>query len=178
MEPEFTSIETFISELTSVLSQKNVCLVLRAIPGSGKSYVTKQLKETLGNKYSVVSVSADDYFVDPATGVYKFDIEKIGNAHGHSRYCFDKAQETKTNVVIVDNTNLKSRDWKYYKNVSVEKGYAVYVLNVVCDAQVAFKRQTHGVPASTHEAMANLFNIGLKTPSNDENVTTRNIKNG
>lgn len=178
MEPEFTSLEDISSELIEMLAHKNVCLVLRAIPGSGKSYVTNHIKQSLLNKFSVVSASADDYFIDKSTGQYVFDIEKIGNAHGHSRYAFEKALEQQTNVIIVDNTNLKSRDWRHYKLTAIENGYMVVVLNIVCDQQTAFKRQTHGVPLSTHEAMSKKFDIGLYTPSNDPEVTTRNIKNG
>jgi predicted kinase len=92
--------------------------MLRGVQGSGKTTLAKALVkhcESLG--YSTVICSADDFFTD-AKGNYKFDGARINEAHTWCQARFDAAVSAKTDIVIVDNTNLKSEHMDNYKDRS------------------------------------------------------------
>lgn len=54
-------------------------VLMSGIPGSGKSTYVKQLQQKLGY-YDVVVCSADHFFM--VNGEYRFDVTKLGDAHG------------------------------------------------------------------------------------------------
>ena len=79
-------------------------LIIRGLPGSGKSTIARQLEETYPGS---VSCSADQFFLHPETGEYQFEGSQLGEAH---KWCQSKAEEAcraRVNIVIVDNTNVK-----------------------------------------------------------------------
>ena len=58
-------------------------IVLRGLPGSGKSTLCRKIVETYSknSKIDVVVCAGDEFFTDPITGEYKFDPEKLELAH-------------------------------------------------------------------------------------------------
>lgn len=129
-------------------------IIMRAIPGSGKSTFAKQLaKEVDKAGGSAKIVSADDYFYNLGEGKYKFDVTKIGDAHAGCMRAFIEALQTDVNVVIVDNTNLGIPEISPYRLVAAAYGYPVEVKQVEEDVDVAASRNQHGVPADAIERM-------------------------
>ena len=97
-------------------------IILRGIPGSGKSSITKSIIKAFCPPYRFTKHSADDYFIrynkKQQKKVYKFIPNRIGQAHKASLNGFQKAIYRKNlDLIIVDNTNIKQ--WEYQKYLSL-----------------------------------------------------------
>lgn len=126
------------------------CIILRGLPGSGKSEIADFMKAM----NDVIVCSADHHFVGP-DGVYRFDRTQLREAHNR---CFSKFQdvcrENKFNIVL-DNTNTTTDEWHRYKVCAESYGYMVHVLEVkthLTDEDL-HKRNKHGVPLETIKRM-------------------------
>ena len=121
-------------------------IILRGVPGSGKSTQTKKYPDAY-------IVSADHYFMDDK-GVYRFDMAKIGAAHGQCKGRFEAALKALKPLIIVDNTNTTVKELKFYVEAAKTAGYEVEIVRIDCDPEVAAKRNVHGVPKSSIFKMA------------------------
>ena len=54
----------------------------------------------------------------------------------------------KTSIVVVDNTNTELWQISPYQCLAVNFGYEFEVHTVLCDPEVALRRNVHGVPSS------------------------------
>jgi len=131
-------------------------VILSGLPGSGKSTYTAKLKSlALSNRQDYVVCSADHFFEDEE-GNYNFDPSKIGEAHGACyRKFIEAVQTTRTYgaLIVVDNTNLSSWEISPYMAGANAYSFDVKVVKVRCDPELAFKRQTHGVPRKSFDNM-------------------------
>lgn len=156
---------------------KKYCYVLRGIPGSGKSTRAKEIKDSheVDGK-QVVTCSADDYFMQPIDGdpnkgwVYKYDSSKIAHAHYECRRKASHAMRDGVDVVIIDNTNVRSREMYPYVEMAVIYGYEVELVEpqtpwwhsvkpllkgnksekaIKPHCKVFFEKNTHDVPEHT-----------------------------
>jgi tRNA uridine 5-carbamoylmethylation protein Kti12 len=133
-------------------------IALRALPGSGKSTFAKQLIEQLDAEGKSVEVfSSDDYFVELGEGEYKFDFTHLPLAHGQCFRKFIEALQKGVDVVIVDNTNLSAWEISPYQLGAGAFGYEFQIKEIKADPEEAFKRQQHGVPETSFEAMHGRF---------------------
>jgi predicted kinase len=124
--------------------------ILSGVPGSGKStYARDFLKPD-------VTVSADNFFI--RDGVYRFDPTKLTEAHRECYRRFLYAIRSSDSHIVVDNTNLSAHEISPYWAVGDVYGFTVTIIRVRCDPEVAFKRQTHGVPRATFDRMVANFN--------------------
>jgi predicted kinase len=101
-------------------------ILLRGLPGSGKSSLAKLLSED--GKYPVTAI--DNYFTDPVTGHYNFDPYKNHLAY---KQCEDQTEEyLKKNVpkIFVDNTFTIEWEMENYFRLAAKYGYRVYVITV------------------------------------------------
>jgi predicted kinase len=133
--------------------------LMRGLPGMGKSTVAKALADAHTNgdpadRVEPVIVSADDYFVQ-TDGTYAWDRTKLNLAHSQCMSRFDAALKKGVEVVIVDNTNIKRRDFAYYQGLAHEMGYQFFEVAVGnLDVEASTTRNKHGVPRETVERMA------------------------
>jgi hypothetical protein len=99
-------------------------ILLRGASGSGKNSVSKLFG---GN---TTCCSADDYFTDN-WGNYNFDPNLLGVAH---RTCQDKflnaLGDSDVDTIIVNNTNTKEKDFKFYIDEAEKRGIMVFSLVV------------------------------------------------
>lgn len=134
-------------------------VAMRAIPGSGKSSLAKQLvAKAKAEGKTTATCSADDFFYELGGGTYAFDRTKISDAH---KYCFKKfikAIGDNIDLIIVDNTNLNAWEVSPYKTYAEAHDYTFSINEVVADQAEAFKRQQHGVPEFAHKSMGDSFN--------------------
>ncbi|XP_017454952.1 NEDD4-binding protein 2 isoform X2 [Rattus norvegicus] len=97
-----------------------VLVLLRGLPGSGKSFLARTLQED--NPGGVI-LSTDDYFY--INGQYQFDVKYLGEAHEWNQNRAKEAFEKKVSPVIIDNTNLQAWEMKPYVALSQKHKYKV-----------------------------------------------------
>ena len=108
--------------------------------------------------------SADNFFVDPETGEYKFDPTKLAEAHS---VCFSKFVHWLRHSdrdIVVDNTNLEYWERRNYENVADMLAAAreeeivveihTWVVETVREIAICAKRNRHGVGQAVIAAMA------------------------
>jgi len=116
--------------------------IMMGISGSGKStYISKMVPIPLR------VCSADHYFLKE--GEYNFNPSKLGEAHGECFRNYVESLRKEIPGVVVDNTNTTLAEISPYILGAQAYQYEVKVVALMCDAQVAAKRNTHGTPEAT-----------------------------
>ena len=119
--------------------QKRTLTLIRGISGSGKStYVKKHYPN--GTVFS-----ADQYFFK-ADGSYEFDLKSLGAAHASCKGRCATAMKKGISLVVLDNTNSTLRELKSYLRFAETHKYEVEVIRIICDVEVAIKRNTKDTP--------------------------------
>ena len=150
-------------------------IILRGIPGSGKStFAKKELP-----KADLIASADDGMMVD---GVYKFDPAKLPAAHGAClRSVVEALQEgaaqrvlAKTAategiilpaaepVIVVDNTSTSIAEVAPYVAVGQAYGAEVVIMTLRIDPAIAGPRNTHGVPQVGVDRMAAALDKGTE----------------
>ena len=126
--------------------------VLRGLPGSGKSTLAREIAASSGAPV----FSTDDFFVDEA-GVYRFDAGRRPGYHRANIARAAEAMRTGAGHVIVDNVFAKAWEMRPYVEAAGRHGYEVAFLTPATpwarDAGECSRRNRHGVPLATIEAM-------------------------
>jgi 2'-5' RNA ligase/predicted kinase/uncharacterized protein (UPF0248 family) len=113
-DQSITSIRKLIHDnnlISGVTGSTIKVVILRGLPGSGKSYLSKNCSE----KNSLAVCSADDFF--SKSGRYEFDRDLLPEAHLHCLEQFLQALQDGTELIVIDNTN--SMLWEYRNYVSL-----------------------------------------------------------
>jgi len=133
----------------------NTLIIVRGLPGSGKTTIAEYLSEETGRiPYPVYS--ADDYFM--VDGEYKFDAEKLGAAHGSCKYNTEQALIANVPKVFVANTFTTEKEIKPYQELAQQYGYRFVSLIV---ENRHGNSSVHNVPDETMEKMKNRFTVKL-----------------
>lgn len=124
-----------------------VMIIIRGLPGSGKSTIAEHLEYSLGVEYGKVALcEADAYFYEGIE--YKFDRAKLADAH---RHCYNKAEfamKDNFDYVIVSNTSLSEGEYKRYLDLARQYDYKIQVIDVHGEFE-----SVHGVPQEHLEKM-------------------------
>ncbi|XP_009894873.2 NEDD4-binding protein 2 [Dryobates pubescens] len=97
-----------------------VLVLLRGVPGSGKSYLARTLLED--NPDGII-LSTDDYFCK--NGQYHYDPDCLGEAHDWNRKRAKEAFEMRISPIIIDNTNIQAWEMKPYVTLAQQFKYKV-----------------------------------------------------
>ncbi|NXM29508.1 N4BP2 protein, partial [Oxyruncus cristatus] len=97
-----------------------VLVLLRGVPGSGKSYLARNLLED--NPGGII-LSTDDYF--NKHGQYHYDPSCLGEAHDWNRKRAKEAFEMGISPIIIDNTNIQAWEMKPYVTLAQQFKYKV-----------------------------------------------------
>ncbi len=163
-DPRYAALAKAAAEVAeAAIKSRKVVVLLRGLPGAGKSTVAHAIRaqlRTTGAPLSTLTVSADDWFM--REGRYEFTPKGLKAAHAMSQglaqgglysYC-------PADVVFVDNTNIRRWEMQPYLDMA-EKAFAAVVQvqvtvraprpsghRTVADevAEVLAARNTHGVP--------------------------------
>jgi len=128
-------------------------ILLRGLPGSGKSTMAKSL--------GGLHLEADMYFMQD--GTYQFDVTKLKDAH---TWCQNEVNTAmilnhttgKNERIIVSNTFTQEWEMKAYYELAESYGYTVFSL-VVENRHGGVNE--HGVPTDKLEQMKNRFELKL-----------------
>jgi 2',3'-cyclic-nucleotide 3'-phosphodiesterase len=93
-------------------------IIVRGLPGSGKTTLAKQFANTTGKIFS-----NDDYFTEGTT--YNFKPEKYDEAVLRTQYNVLDAMKKGEYLIIVDNNNARKWEAKPYVRAAVNFGYTV-----------------------------------------------------
>lgn len=127
-------------------------IILRGLPGSGKSTLAQKFKD-LGYKH----LEADSYFVDKE-GNYKFDRDKLGDAH---KWCQDNADFVMDygKSLVVSNTFTTEKELQPYLDLAYKYDYLVTSLIVEGRHNGI---NLHGVPQETLDKMGQRLKQNIK----------------
>jgi len=141
-----------MGRLQSLLDVSPVMLILRGVPGSGKSTLVHTIVE--GFPESLVC-SADHYF-EKENGEYVFDRNLLKDAHADCQRRARDAMSGGGPLVVIDNTCVKHWEYKKYEAMAAEAGYQVQIASLECDsiavgvlARLLAGRNSHQVPEAT-----------------------------
>ena len=136
--------------------RKKTCVILRGLPGSGKSTRAAELVKSGG----AVVCSMDDYWTRGGRP-YKRVPEKW---KASQQFCEEQAAgafKSGAPLVVIDNTNLKRSTVEHYTEMARQHGYEVRIETIgkfdkeSCKLYAA--RGIHDVPLATVERMAEGF---------------------
>jgi tRNA uridine 5-carbamoylmethylation protein Kti12 len=133
-------------------------ILLRGLPGSGKSTTAKLLG---ADGAGCAHFEADMYFMED--GKYKFDPMKIKDAH---KWCQNSVEHAMllnhttghNSTIIVSNTFTQEWEMEQYYKMAESWGYRVY--SIIVENRHGGVNE-HGVPEEKLEQMKNRFEIKL-----------------
>lgn len=137
--------------------------VYSGLPGSGKSTLVRELHP------NAVVCSADDRFIT-VDGEYVFSPALLPEAHQQCMRRFVNACVRYMPEIVVDNTNTTIAELAPYCAVALAFGYTLQVVTVECDPDVAFARQTHGVPRKAFDRLSAQLDARVLMPWWDSSV--------
>lgn len=118
----------------------NTAIIMRGIPGSGKSTFARELAE---GKHAVIC-STDDYFVKD--GTYARDISKLAKYHEQNLERFIESLKDGVPLVICDNTNVRRDHYSAYVRFAEHYDYRVAIVTMPHPRpETAAARNIHGV---------------------------------
>ncbi len=125
-------------------------ILLRGLPGSGKSTFAKMLG---GNH-----IEADMYFINEETGEYKFNQRDLPKAHNWCSDVVEHWMDENEEKIVVSNTFTSEWEFMNYYRLAEQYGYRVHSLIV---ENRHGSKSIHNVPDATMGNMLNRFNIKL-----------------
>jgi predicted kinase len=135
------------------MSQSKFVVVLRGLPGTGKStYVKKHYNDAF-------ICSADSFFVNEE-GKYEFVNWKLPRAHQHCFHLFIEAVINGEEIVVIENTNTCIWEYENYIFLAEKLGYQTKIVRMhfeKSDIPVLEKRNIHNVPIFAIEQMFERF---------------------
>lgn len=126
-------------------------VLLRGIPGSGKSTTAKELFP------NCVHFEADMYWYDK-DGNYNFDITKLANAHAWCEMQVENSMIDGFNVVV-SNTLTTEKELNPY--LELAKKYDYKVISLIVENRHG-GTNIHNVPEQTLQKMENRFTVKLR----------------
>ena len=128
-------------------------IIIRGLPGSGKSTYVKEQVRGLPGKYVVLST--DD--VVSANGVYLWSPDMIRESHHVNQTKCKVAMEKAIEYIVIDNTNTTWKEIKPYVELANKSGYIVRIFEPKTDwkfdVNKCFERNTHKVPLESIKKM-------------------------
>lgn len=124
-------------------------IIIRGPSGTGKSTLASHLGGIQFHNW----FEADMWMVDPDTGDYKFDRDRLGYCHNTCQRKTNAAMDQNQSPVIVSNTFITLKELKPYLELAEAFGYSVRIIRTPgpWDLETLLKRNTHNVPRDAME---------------------------
>ena len=124
------------------MTNPRTLIIMRGLPGSGKSTFVKE------NFPDAVVCSADSFFVNE-DGEYIFENWKLQQAHQHCFRTFIEAITSDAEIIVIDNTNTCRWEYENYVFMAEKFSYRIRIIRMnfaESDIPLFGKRNIHGVP--------------------------------
>ena len=131
--------------------QKLRLILIRGVPGSGKTTLAKNamtVASLMGTPFK--HFEADQYFEDE-NGVYKFDASKLGNAHAACQYQTEEALFHEYSV-IVSNTFTTLKEVRPYNEIANRVGCDIEIIDATGNYT-----SVHNVPEEAMKRMRDRY---------------------
>lgn len=142
-----------------------IMVIIRGLPGSGKSYLARNIAHLADEEDAAQFVfSTDDFFMKKGR-IYDFDPMKLSDAHAFNQQQVSKAVKDGISPIIIDNTNTQCWEMRPYVILAVQYGYFIEVLEP--NTRWAFnvneltKRNVHNVPRQSIQRMMERFDRNI-----------------
>jgi len=136
--------------------EKKIVLILRGLPGSGKSSLVKTVAERFSLTNPPWVCSADHFFTDKS-GHYSFDLKLLSKAHNACLSKYLDGMLAGERFIVVDNTSSTKWEYENYTKVARIAGYEVQIREIRCPNEKSVRifaaRCTHNVPVASILAM-------------------------
>ena len=132
-----------VKELLRLSNEETMCIqqkgengtqisvvILRGLPGSGKSFLSHNCSEHLSSPSKFTICGADDYFMEG--GSYKFKPGLLPKAHTHCLSQFLSALSSEKKLIVIDNTNSQLWEYQIYVFLSELLGCNYQIVEVPC----------------------------------------------
>lgn len=150
---------------SSLASQAKLAIILRGLPGSGKSYWVEQFIKAqpidTANDIRLRGYFSTDklFYID---GEYRFNVNRLSEYHQRNLTAFIHALGRGEPIVICDNTNMARWEYMAYEAAAKALGYQVREVLIgdpLDDAhqQLCAERNQHGVSLHHIQSMATKF---------------------
>lgn len=121
-----------------------IIVVMRGLPGSGKSFEAKKIAKELGVDPNTHILSTDNYFIPDTLEMRKLGLDvpseheveeyrknwhfsKLGDAHTTTQNKAKEMIDQGISPIIIDNTNIKKSEIKLYTDYAKLNGYHIVV---------------------------------------------------
>ena len=160
-ELQIRSDRIFYGTQEGLEAGRPVFIVMRGLPGSGKSSVSKDVQHRYQQQNThVVRVSTDE-ILETCEGSYLWAGWKMPLYHGIALHILESAFYKKVPVVILDNTNTMHSEYSKYVLAAQVHNYntRTFTIGEQDDAaiELAVTRNSHNVPREAIERMAKRF---------------------
>ena len=157
-----------VKQIITDHNQGNRTLILmRGVPGSGKSYLARQLVDMMvgasANNYNTHILTTDDYFM--VRGQYQHDKYKLPEAHTWNQNRARNACIAGLSPIIIDNTNIEHWEMMPYVKEGIRNGYIIQCVEPKTPwaekpNQLA-KKNVHSVPIASIRRMLDNYERNL-----------------
>lgn len=134
--------------------QQNSLILLRGLPGSGKTTLAKLLSEN--NTYPIFSV--DDYFTDEQTGEYIFNFQNNHLAYKQCEALTHDAMQQAIPKILVHNTFTMDWEMEPYFKLAAKFNYHLFIVTV---ENYHGHQNVHEVSDEQLQKMAEKFKVKL-----------------
>lgn len=141
-----------MNKVNKLSANKATLILLRGVPGSGKSTTAK----LLSSMFEIAYIEADHYFIDDE-GNYNFNPAELGKAHEYCQYNCRVALSSGSDI-IVSNTSTTEKEVQTYKDIAKECG-ANFISLIVENRHGG--ESIHNVPPEKIQQMKDRFSIKL-----------------
>ncbi len=128
-------------------------ILIRGLPGAGKSTLAKTLAD---DKWPVYSI--DSYFTDSVTGMYFFEFDKNHLAYKNCEKQVERAMNENVSRIFVDNTFTLEWELEPYFRLASQFGYSVHTVTV---ENRHHSKNTHGISEQQIYKMAEKYKVVL-----------------
>ena len=142
--------------MDSVNETQGELILLRGLPGSGKTTLSKIILQLRSTDEPEV-LSADDFFEDKE-GDYNFDATKLKEAHNYCQFrCSERMRQQKAKIVVA---NTFTQEWEMDEYFKMAERYNYRVHTVIVENRHG-NENIHGVPEDKLQQMKSRFQIKL-----------------